>query len=263
MGAMTYWECVRDAWSDAAKFIQRRRLTVAIAFAILFACNAISLVLSGAQSPISPGGASRLLQLITTPVRLVVMIALPIQVMQYVMLGESESRARSVFGKEFWRYFGLTVAIGTGCIAVALVVIGGGFLLTHTFKVYLGGAVSQLFVLGMIALCFISFFGARFSLLFCHVAIGRTTRWRASWTDTSGRVWRIVVSHLLASVPIEVLLIVMFAVVRKSLGTMGERGLPYFIAAVLSLLTVAGMIVGSSCACWLYRRLARTLLESP
>jgi hypothetical protein len=142
MGAMTYWECVRDAWSDAAKFIQRRPLTVAIAFAILFACNAISLVLSGAQSPISPGGASRLLQLITTPVRLVVMIALPIQVMQYVMLGESESRARSVFGKEFWRYFGLTVAIGTGCIAVALVVIGGGFLLTHTFKVHLGGASS-------------------------------------------------------------------------------------------------------------------------
>ena len=196
-------------------------------------------------------------------VRLVVMIALPIQVMRYVLLGEHESRPRSMFGKEFWRYLGLSLAIGFGSIVLGALVVGVGFFLTHSFKRYLGGTGLQLVVWSTIALCVVSFVAIRFSLLFCHVGIGRAIRWRASWSDTRGHFWQIIASHILVLVPLEIFLVGVFAVIRTSSGTAGGSTSLYPAAIVLSLFSSLGPVVGATCACWLYRRFARVLLENP
>lgn len=263
MGAMAFWECVRQAWVDAAKFVRSNPFVVIAAFAILLACNAISIELSRLYGLTSPGFTAKFIQWIVMPVRFAVMIALPIQVMRYVMLGERESRPRSIFGKQFWRYFGLSLAIGFGCLVIGALVVGIGFSLTHPFKKYLGGTGLQLFVWGTIALCVVIFIAIRFSLLFCHVGIGRAIRWRASWRDTRGHFWRIAVSHMLALAPLEVFLIGLFALLRAWSG-MGTRPTSlYPIAIVVSLFSSLGMVVGATCACWLYRRFARVLLENP
>jgi hypothetical protein len=263
MGAMAFWECVRQAWAEATRFVRRNPLTVTGAFAILLACHAISIELSGLYGPGSPGIASKFMQWIVMPVRLAVMVALSIQVMQYVMPGEYPSRPRSVFGKEFWRYLGLSLAIGFGCIVIGALVVGVGFSLTHSFKNYLGGTGLQLFVWSTIAVCVVIFIAIRFSLLFCHVGIGRTIRWRASWSDTRGHFWRILVSHMLALAPLEVFLIGLFALLRAWPGTEGRSTSLYPVAIVASLFSSLGLVVGTTCACWLYRRLARVLLENP
>jgi heme exporter protein D len=261
MGAMAFWDCVRQAWTEATRFVRRKPLTVAGAFAILLACNAISFALSSQYGPALPRIESKLFQWFAMSVRLAVMIALPIQVIRYVILGEHESRPRSVFGKEFWRYLGVYLAIGFGSMAIGALVVGVGFSLTHSFKNFLGATGLQLFVWITIAVCIVVFIAIRFSLLFCHVGIGRTIRWRASWSDTRGHFWRIFVSHMLALAPLEVFLIGLFALLRAWPGTGGRSVYP--AAIVASLFSSLGMIVGATCACWLYRRLARALLENP
>lgn len=262
MGAMAFWECVRETWVEAARFIRHRPLVVASAFAILLVCNAVPLALTGAYGPVPPGSASKLVQWIATSVRLAAVVALSIQVMRYVILGERESHLRRVFGTEFWRYVGLSFVIGIGSIVVALLVVGIGYFLTHSFKAYFGRASLQLFLWGVIALCVIIFLAVRFSLLFCHVAIGRTARWRASWNDTRGHFWRIIVSHVLAGLPVELCLIGGSALIA-TLGSAGKSKHPYLVAIVLSLFTSVGLVVGSACASWLYRRFARTLADNP
>jgi hypothetical protein len=261
MNAITFGACVRDTWTHGGKFIQRRPLTVAVAFVALLACNAAPIGLSHAHNPMTPVGASRLMQLIITLVRLAVTVALPMQVMQQIMLGDDESHSRPVFGRDFWRYLGLTTAIGMGGVAIAVLLIGGGFLLAHTLRVHVVGIWFQWAVWGTIALCLVTFVGVRLSLLFCHVAIGRTIRWRASWNDTRGHVWRILVSHLLVAVPLYACMIGIILVARAWFWPMGQEALAYLFAAGLSLFTSAGLVVGAACACWLYQRLARTLVE--
>lgn len=263
MGAMAFWECVRQAWVDATGFVRRKPFTVAAAFAILLADSAISIESGGLHGLTSSAIASNLLQWIFIPVRFAVMIALPIQVVRYVMLGEQESHPRSVFGKQFWRYFGLCLAIGFGSIVVGALIVAVGFSVTHSFNGYLGKTGLQLFVWSVIAICVVTFIAIRFSLLFCHVGIGRAIRWRASWRDTRGHFWRIVVSHMLTLAPLEVFLISLFAVLRAWSST-GDRSTSlYPIAIVVSLFSSVGMVVGATCACWLYRRFARVLLENP
>lgn len=263
MGAMAFWECVREAWLNATQFIRRKPLTVTVAFAILFACNVVSVALGGTHGAVSPYIAAKLLQWIVMLVRLTVMVVLPIQVIRHVMLGEHESQPRAIFGNAFWRYLGLSLAIGIGSIVVGALVVGIGFLLTHSFKKPLGGTVVQLIAWSAIAFCVVSFIGTRFSLLFCHVGIGGPIRWRASWTDTRGHFWRIVFSHVLTLMPLYVVCVALFALIRLALETTGDSTSLYPAAITLSLLSCLGLVLGSTCACWLYRRFARVLAENP
>lgn len=262
MGAIAFWECVRDSWTEAARFIRSRRLTVAAVFAILFACNAVPIAVNEVYGPMLSGGLSKFVQWVVTAVRLVVMLALSIQVMRDIMLGERELHPRRVFGKQFWRYLGLSFVIGVGGMVMTALLVGIGFLLTRSFKGYFGGTGLQLAMWSAIAVCVVSFVATRFSLLFCHVAIGGTLRWRAAWNDTRGHFWRIVVSHILTALPVEVCLVGVFLLVRLMSGTTVKLIPPYLVATVLSLFTCAGLVIGATCASWLYRRLARTLSES-
>jgi hypothetical protein len=113
---------------------------------------------------------------------------------------------------------------------------------------------------GAIALCLVTFVATRLSLLFCHVAIGRRARWRASWGDTRRHFWRIVISHFLTGLPLQACVVCLFVVTRSS--AINQQALPYLFAVGLALFHSAALILGSTCSsCWLYQRLARALLE--
>lgn len=137
------------------------------------------------------------------------MIALPVMVMQEIMLGKSGPRPRSIFGKGFWRYLRL---------------------------------------------------GAVMAIVF--FAIGGTMQWRASWTDTRGHFWRIVISHLLTALPIQIGVVSTFIVYRALSTVLDANALAYLLAFGLPLFAATGLIVGAACSCWLCRRFAQTLLES-
>jgi hypothetical protein len=194
---------------------------------------------------------------------MVVMTVLPVQVTQHVMLGEHEARTRSVFGKEFWRYLGLCLALGVGCFVLAAMVIGAGFLVVRTLRIHFVADGLQWGVWGAIAFCLVIFVATRLSLLFCHVAIGRRTYWRASWNDTRGYFWRILVSYFLTVAPLDVCMFVTYAIVDVFSGAANRPALSYLLTVGVSLFTFASLIVSATCACWLYQRLARTLLAVP
>jgi hypothetical protein len=263
MDDLTFWACVRYAWLEGGRFVQRKSFIVVVAFAALLACSAASVALSDVHRSVSSVGTSKLTQQVVTLVRFVVMTALPMQVIQYVLLGERDSTSRSMFGKEFWRYVGLAITIGLCCIAIAALWLGGGFLLAHSLRIRFPKFGFQLVVWGAIALCLAVFILTRLSLLFCHVAIGRSARWRASWNDTRGHFWRIVVSHFLTGLPIQACVIVLLAIGRTSMGAINQQALPYLFAVGLSFTSTAGLILGSTCSSWLYKQFARTLLERP
>jgi hypothetical protein len=260
MEVVTFWRCARDAWSEGGRFVQHKPLAVAIGSLALLACDIVSVVLSHSHRPFSPISASPILEAVILLVSSVVVTALPIQVMQEIILGEREPRTRPVFGREFWRYLALCLTIGLGCTVLASVVIGGGFLLTDSFGIHFIEAGSQWVVWGVIALCLVTFVATRLSLLFCHVAIGRAIRWRAAWHDTRGHFWLIFVSHFLTIAPLNAFVIVVSTIDHVSFETTNRRAIPYLLAVGTSLCSSAGLIVSATCACWLYQRLARTLL---
>jgi hypothetical protein len=263
MGTMVFWECIRQAWTEAAKFIRRKPLAIILTFAILLACHAIVQTVGQQHGAVLP--ASRAVHLIwlTSIVQMAAVIALPVDVMRYVMLGEQDAGRRRAFGSGFLRYLLLTLIFVIGAIVIGALLIGVGYFLTHFFKGYFGTTRLQLIAWGVIAACVVSYLGVRFSLLFCHVAIGRAMRWRATWKDTRGHVWRIVLSHLLASVPVQLCLVGTIALTHASIRATGRLPFPYFDAIFRTLFTSVGLVVGATCACWLYRRFAERLLENP
>lgn len=268
MGAMGFWECMRQAWSEAAKFIRHRPLAIVVTFAILLTCDAIAPIVGRhheaahlAGASIGSTGLSRLIW-ITSIIKLATMMALPVDVMRYVMSGEQEAGPRRAFGSGFLRYVLLTLIFIIGGVAISALVVGGGYFLTHFFKAYLGGTRLQLTVWGVIAVCVVSYLAIRLSLLFCHVAIGRAMRWRATWKDTGGHFWRIVFSHLLTAVPIQLCMFGALALVKASVRATGTLPFPYADTMIRSLSASVGLVVGATCACWLYRQFARRLLEN-
>jgi hypothetical protein len=260
MEAATFWHCVRDAWTDAWKIVVRRPIAVAIALAVLLVANAVPVTLNHIYGPIPPTGVSRLVQTMTVLVRTAVMIALTVTVMQQIVLGERELRAGDVFGKEFWRYLRFSFLIGIAFCVGASVLIGSGFFLFYVLGIR-HGIWLPLILFGSIAFCLIFFVATRLSLLFCHVAIGGTTRWRATWSDTRGHFWRIAASHFLTALPMQVVAICIFFLGRAVFRGIDADAQAYLFAIAQAFYAVVGMIVGAACSCWLYRRFAQTLLE--
>jgi hypothetical protein len=262
MEEISFLECLREAWLNCGEFIQRKPLTVAVAFFTLLACNAAALALSYAHPSAPPTSAQRGIQLIITLFSVVVTLALPIKVMQLFMLGDHEYRAKALFGQEFWRYLQLGLAIFFGSIAVVGVLVGSVLLLSHLLGMHLVGWFLAV-ILGVTGMCIGCYVGVRLSLLFCHVAIGRKARWSASWNDTRGQFWKIFLSQILTILPLYACGIIVFALVRIGLGPTDKVVLDALVVIGKSFGTAASLIVGATCGCWLYQRFARTLLTLP
>ncbi|WP_144140334.1 hypothetical protein [Paraburkholderia sp. BCC1884] len=259
METATFWRCARDAWVDAWKIISRRPTWVAIAATALLVANTLPITLNHLDG--SAVHASRLLPSVTLLARSVVMVALSVTVMQQIMLGEPELRLSSMFGKEFRRYFRVSAMLMLALVAVGVVLIGGG---TVAFRALgLRHAVwFEALLLGAIIVFLCIFVFTRFSLLFCHVAIGGDMKWRAAWKDTRGHFWRIALSHLLTGLPVGICAIGLLLLARVAFRSLDTVTVAYVVAIVQSLFTVVGLVAGSACSCWLYRRFALKLRES-
>ena len=261
METATFWDCIWETWAETWKSVSRRPSAVVIALAVLLVANFALVALDHMHGPIPLTSASRLLRSVLGLAKSAVTLALPVQVIQQIMLGEHKFRVGSVFGREFWRYLLLGTIIGLAFCAVAFVVIGGSFLVLHASGFGHGGTRLPLVLLSLVVFCLMMFVATRLSLLFCHVALGGTMRWRASWMDTRGYFWRIVISHFLTALPIQICAGCLLFLGGTASRAMGMEVQSYLFAIAYSLYVVVGMTVGAACSCWLYRRFAKTLLN--
>ncbi|RDV00865.1 hypothetical protein [Trinickia dinghuensis] len=263
MEELTFGSCVWESWLQGGRFVRHNPLTVIAAIVVLAASGVIAITQYGVHPSPSATLTSGLVRLALELVKVIVMIMLPVQVMRHAMLEEHESSASWLFGKIFWRYLWVGLLLVIICIAILALVFGGGFLLAHSLE----SRVLRSFVWivgGVVAVCLVTILWTRLSLLFCHVAIGRTGGWRASWHDTRGHVWRIGLSHLLTALPIQICAIALILGAYFLFGrTFFSAALPYWVAVGQSLTLPVGLIVGSTCLVWFYRRLANTLLDLP
>jgi hypothetical protein len=257
MEALTFKDCFRDAWTDAANVVRNRPVMMFVAVAGLVVCGAISLALSHTPGAAARGSAVPLLLLPVALVRVAILTALPVQVIQQILRGGT-GRTSAIFGWEFWRYlgFGVLLGIGAALVAAVLGVLGYlAFLESGNGHAPLWVRVS---VVGLITVGVLLYGGCRMSLMFCHIATGGPMRWRASWQDTRGHVWRIIVSHFLTLLPIQIASVGLgiaaaFWVPRGDAGTLG-----YLLELGSALFWVAALTVGGACSCWLYKRLAHS-----
>ena len=258
MESLTLGACVQGAWLDAFSFI-RRNPTIVI---VMFAAWIVSMVFTTwlAQPPFIPISAWHLLRAVTTIVRSAVIVVLSMRVMQWAVLGDREAGSIPMFGKAFWRYSGLAIVIALSFIVVALLVFVGRWLLSR-FAV-IGGVGNSLPITLQVVVTvgLVGFLWARVSLLFCHAAIGRRGRWRASWNDTRGRAWQIVLARFLVGLPvvIGVIGLVLLTWLQRDMLSTTWR---YLIPVVICGLSSVGLVADATCSSLLYRQFAKELVD--
>ena len=260
MGTITYLDCARTAWADAWKVVLRRSPPVALALAALLIANIATVTLSRMPVTVPTTSIARLMQDLILLIRSTAILALPMHVMQIIMIGDHEFRLSSIFGKPFWRYLGLGSVIGAGFCGILVLVMVGGFFVFHALGFHKPGIWLPSGLAGVVTFCLLIFVATRLSLLFCHVAIGGTIRWRASWNDTRGHFWKILLSQLLIGLPTQFVMIAIFLLGRVLAKSMGADAWAYLFAIISAPVEVIGLIVGAACLCLLYRRFAETLL---
>jgi hypothetical protein len=204
------------------------------------------------------------IRLICSLVQAATWVGLPVQAARYVLLGPSQAKASRFFDRGFWRYWRVCLVIGLSVGAVTLAAAVSLYLVARGLGHRLDRASSLLLLLvaASFAAVVLVYVSARLCLLFCHVAIGGSARWRAAWRDTRGHFWSIWGTHVVVALPLSVLLIVCYRLAPPVLRALGGNSTTWFFGIVPAVsLTVLVMVHVSSSA-WLYRRYANEIRES-
>jgi hypothetical protein len=257
MGAIRFADCFKGAWRDALKLMRQRPLLVAALSVALFF---LQFALDELHQPPRTSSLLALLSIIVlTLLKLGVMNVMAVKAMRYVLLGDADIAALA--GRDFWRYFGITVGVALGalvCVTVATLIVAIVLprIGIHAYSralVVTSGVVS-----GLLAL----WISLRLCLLFCHVAIGRPLDARAAWRDSRGNVWRIVGFHLSLTLSLCVL-VVPFGLLGSLLAFLLDSGSKAYAFGLSQALASGPMllVLGAGSA-WVYRRFAKALLPA-
>lgn len=258
MDTISFRQCARDAWRDTGKIFFRIPTWIAIAALALLLANILPLTFWHAHG--SRSNVAGLVKLVTVAGRSLVTIALAVLVTQQLMQSEREVRLRSIFGKEFRRYMRVSALLALGYSLFAIILIFGGFLILRNVGIrHAQWIITTLYASAIV--CVSVFFTARFSLIFCHVALGGKMRWRAAWIDSRGHFWHIALYHVLTGLPLGIGVVLLFVIGRLAHHAIAPIFVAYLTALAQAVFLPLGIIVGTACSCWLYRHLAATLLE--
>jgi hypothetical protein len=260
MESVTFGQCVKGAWRDAWRFVQRRPVLVLTIFVAAW-------IGGGVESVLHPDGQPPFRPITYVPLGLFVLLksaifSVPVvQTLRFVLLGAREAQPAPLFGRDFWRYVGFTYAMTFLFMVMVLIpfpVILGAVVLLHEQR---HGVVSHLIVILVLcagvlaAFCLVFFVGTRLSLLSTQIAIGRAVLWGPTWADTRGHCWSILTTHMVATLPILAVAIPL-AIASAFAPPHAVLGLSVLVQA---LSVVASLVVGAACAAWIYRRYAVSL----
>lgn len=255
MEAITFRQCVKGAWRDGWRYVRHRPALVAAMFAMAWLAPFAETALRPDRIPpfrVVTWIPLGMFELAET----VLFSLLTVQAVRFVLLDSREADAEPLFGRNYWRYLGLACVL---YLFIAFVAVLGlalwaavAFALTKhqpdlSSLVRIAKGPSILLIIG------IAFFiWLRFSLLSTHVAIGGAVRVRATWSDTRGHCWSLLLTSMVAALPMMVVSGAM------ALGEVAARqhGLGGVDAFGRAIANVGTFCISAACSAWLYRRYA-------
>lgn len=275
MTAITFRQCFEGAWRDAWRLATRRPALVLWLWAVMLATGLADTALQRRGLPRAGTQAAALLRirLLFGAVQLAALSGLAVQTMRFTLSGAWVAGLAAFLGRDFWRYLGLGAAMLPLYLAmsaawlVAAAIVAGSLALFQTRyglhdRSFVAGLVSGVLASSaLVGVGAMAFVGARLSLLFCHVAVGRSARWRAAWSDTRGHCWSIWFAQGAVALSVGGAFAAFLLVGAIVLwGTRWQPQFAYVSALGQSVWAVASCCTSSACSAWLYRRFAATLL---
>ncbi len=258
MTTITFEECITGTWRDSIRMVRQRPLLIAATTVAIYFVQFMQSKLHHA-----PRRHSLLIPLLILGLyllKLLVMNVLAVQAIRYVVLGESHTGLP--LGRNLWRYYGVSLGF---CLAFFLSILLGpliAILILRFIGIHgHGRALSMTLVFA--ALMLAVWINLRCSLVGCHVALGRPLNLRAAWRDSRGNVRRIVGFHCVLALSLCAILLPTALVGAVANWVLGESGDSPVFRLVESVAFGPMLIVAGAGSAWLYRRFARSLLESP
>lgn len=255
MATFTFWRCVLVGWADAWRYVCQRPVRVMSFFLIAWLAPYIdALLLPDLHPPFKaivwvPFGVVGL-------ARVVVLTALPVDVLRFLLLDAPQARAEPVFGRSLRRYVTVTWASILAILCAAVVVVGFGIGVAVVLKPdhFRAPPMSVLLAYAtIVAVCLGLIFLTRLNLLFTHVAIGGRVRVADAWRDSRGHFWSISATQGIASLP---LFLFSCLLIRQHMGMARPADMWALLGAIAD---VTNFCVGAGCAGCLYRRYAQSL----
>lgn len=262
METITFGQCFKGAWKDAVCATRARPGVALVALALLLLVNYAQLAAAALSVPGAMPGHGRAgliaVSALCALLKMAITFGLPVFVMRHTVLGAAIARQRKYFDRAFWRYFGLSVLFGVGVLIVIAIMVAAGVIARQGFGVSGRAFVALWMLAGIVIGLVCGFVGVRFSLLFCHAAIGGRIAWRAAWHDTRSHFWSISMTQLVTSLP----LIGAVIVVIVGVFLYGRTGGNFAYAKVVgdACWTYVGTCVSAACSGWLYRRYAHRIV---
>jgi len=253
-------DCFKMGWRDAIGAILNRPLLISIIFLLWLASTyftyGLHFVPRGAvQTGLSASGTLRddLLVFCSSTVDFMVNTILAVQVMRYSTMGAEKSRSVQVMDAGFRRYAGLLILLALASIPLiaAFAILG----LVETIVFHMHGLVVA--ICGtVIILCVAIYVYLRVSLVFCHVALGGRTRWRAAWADTREHVWTIAAARFVTTAPLLGLFILSMILKPTLVRYLSSDSVTYGYAVAVALCSWLAISAGAASSAWLYQRFA-------
>jgi hypothetical protein len=266
MESITLGQCFRGAWRDAGHAALSRPFVFLAVFALLFTLSYLSIEAhmavraaahSGAGLAVAVHGAGK--SLASAFGQWLLMSVIAVQVMRFSLLGSDRSGRLGLFDSGFFRYLGLSAALGVVIVVAALVIGVGVSALLHLSGASGSSVKAALATLIVLTGCAVSYLYTRVSLSFCDAAVRGHAPYRVSWRATRGHYWAIAGAHIATLLPYLVIAVPIGLVVNiAARATLGENAA--WAAAIIQ--TLSTMIWGASaaaCSAWLYRRFGETL----
>jgi hypothetical protein len=253
-------DCFKMAWRDATGAIFSRPLSVLVIFLLWAASTYVAdevrfVPLGGVQAGLSAAGELRnaLLVFSSSIINLMVIPVLAVLVMRYSTLGAEKSKSSRLMDSGFRRYLGLLIILALA--AIPLIAAFAIFSLVGTLAFHMHGVVVAICATG-IMLCIFIYLYLRVSLVFCHVALGGRTRWRAAWADTREHVWTIAAARFVTAAPLFGLVILATILKPALVRHFPSDSVTYAYAVATAACDVLGTSASAACSAWLYRRFA-------
>ncbi|WP_144107973.1 hypothetical protein [Paraburkholderia sp. BCC1886] len=249
MEQLTFWACVKNAWSSAWQAVTTMPWLVLGSWIVLTCTSLLGHPAVDAETGAQAHAGQALMSLVWLILHAVVSAMLSVKVHRFILLGEATNPLVPSGGRPLFRF----LVVSFGAALGLLVFFGLGQIAAHTFKL-------GVFILLPLQLIYL-FVLIRLSLLYPSVALGAQLTLGSAWRDSRGHFWRFFGVGFCSCLPLFLLTGVGIWLAARSNTLLLQQGTGNVVVAMswALLQTLLSLLTAASLA-WLYRRCANELL---